>query len=125
MSGTAPKRPGKAITALRDNIALHLMANNRSQAQLSDHLGVSRTWVSKLLRGTRTMVSMWYLDAIAQYFGVEVYELFMPVSARSPVRGYLIAKPGVRLKETAPRGPRVRRSSTVIERAAKQLSRKR
>lgn len=126
MPGTPPsrKKPSATVSLLRDNVARLLLLNKRSAAQLSDHLGVSRSWLSRLLRGRRQMVSMWYLDEIAGYFGVDVYELFTPVRAPAVVRQFLSTS--TRLKELAPRRTTPKKKGgTAIQRAAAILRKRR
>lgn len=122
-AGTTAKMP-QSIILLKNNLALLLLAHSRSQAQFCRYLGVNQSWMSKLLRGRRNMVSMWYLDKIATYFEIEVYELFMPVRNQALVQHYFDARPNGRLKEVAPRAARgLGRRDHPIEIAAKAMSR--
>lgn len=121
------KKSKQSILLFREQIASLLLTHNKSQAQLCAHLGISRSWLSKLLRGRRNMVSMRYLDEIAEYFDVEVGDLFRPVKEPDVIEKLLATLPGERIPEIVPRapkglGPRRRgRNHVIVESQVKML----
>jgi transcriptional regulator with XRE-family HTH domain len=74
----------KALYVLRNNIAGLLTIQRRSQSALaravmgdSERGRKDKSWINKFLNGTRE-IQLKDLDAIAQFFGVQPYQLFQP-----------------------------------------------
>lgn len=66
-----------AISLLRQNISAILVARRESQTALARWLGKDRSWINKFLNGHRE-VQLKDLDRIADFFGIEAYQLFQP-----------------------------------------------
>ncbi len=69
--------PRTALSQLRENIRSALDARKAKQRDLAFVLGLDETSISKFLKGQRG-IQLEHLDKIADFFGVETYQLFAP-----------------------------------------------
>lgn len=67
-----------ALNVLRLNIESLLKQDRIQQKSLADALGHHKSWINKFLKGTRPQLSLVDLPVIANFFGVEVHQLFTP-----------------------------------------------
>lgn len=76
----AKRRAGQtnAERILRENIAARL--GDRPQRVLAEAIDVEESTLSDMLSGRRS-ISPWHYDAIAEFFHVEIHELWVPVTS--------------------------------------------
>lgn len=72
-----PTRGYRALPQLRANIAELMYVQGVSQTALALQLSRSKSWINKFLNGTRE-VQLKDLDRLADFFGLSVFELFLP-----------------------------------------------
>lgn len=70
----------KSLRLLKENIQTLLHRRNESQVTLARWVGHTKSWMNKFLndRTDRTELQLHDLDRIADFFGIEAYQLFMP-----------------------------------------------
>ena len=70
----------KALRLLKENIHTLLHRRNENQVTLARWVGHSKSWMNKFLNDQtdRTELQLHDLDRIADFFGIEAYQLFMP-----------------------------------------------
>jgi transcriptional regulator with XRE-family HTH domain len=64
-------RFGRRVRALRQQ-------SGRTQVQLSDYLGIDRTFLSDLERGKKS-ISLSYIETIAQGFGLSLSQMMIDI----------------------------------------------
>jgi len=62
---------------MRENIEGLLRERGRTQYSLAMWLSHDKSWINKFLRGQRQM-QLKDLDRVADFFGLETYQLFRP-----------------------------------------------
>lgn len=76
----------RAVPMLRDNILGLLRDQHESQVALAEWVGHKKAWLNKFLNGHRE-IQIEDLDRIADFFHVELYQLFQPgISSRTERR---------------------------------------
>lgn len=77
----------KAARIVAENVSALLKRENYHQTDLAQHCKRSDPWVSQFLRGERTW-QLDDLDKVADFFGMDTFELFRPgIAQRSERRG--------------------------------------
>lgn len=78
----APQRSGsvKALRLLKENVRTLLHHRKEDQSTLAAWVGHSKSWINKFLNDEtdRTELQLRDLDKIADFFGIEAYQLFQP-----------------------------------------------
>lgn len=67
----------KAVYVLRANLGALMIARKVSQRELAQWCGHEKSWVNKILNGTRELLVK-DLDRISEFFGLATYQLFQP-----------------------------------------------
>jgi len=84
----------KAARIVAENVAALLERDNYKQTDLAQHCRRSDPWVSQFLRGERTW-QMDDLDKVADFFGLDTFQLFRPGIAQRTERRSVQRRAGV------------------------------
>jgi len=68
----------KAAVLLKENIDELLRRRNQHRKDLAQWCYRSESWISKIFRTQKRELPQKYLDRIADFFGLSVYQLFQP-----------------------------------------------
>ena len=108
------KANGPAIARISFRVLNFLDDNNRSQQWLADQMGVTKQYISQVLKG-RVNPSLKWIERLQDVLGIKLIDVFSDDSCRLPSKEYIYVTIDASYKRLIPGGVRHMGISELVE----------